>query len=73
MRGEPKVSLRNRIDCSHFDRLIIAITIAAVRLELAKQDAADIQSGSSLLLHEDCSPSVLISTALELEEQQYVY
>lgn len=33
----------------------------------------EIQSGSCLALHEDCSPSVLISSGLELEEQQYVF
>ncbi|KAG1741361.1 hypothetical protein EDB19DRAFT_1895127 [Suillus lakei] len=47
-----------------------AITMASVRLELAKEDQVDLQTGTSLALHEDCTPSVLISTGLELEEQQ---
>ncbi|KAG1767651.1 hypothetical protein EDD22DRAFT_978118 [Suillus occidentalis] len=49
---------------------IAAITMASVHLELAKEDQVDLQTGTSLVLHEDCTPSVLISTGLELEEQQ---
>jgi hypothetical protein len=41
-----------------------------MRLDLAKEDASEIEVGSSHALHEDCSPSVLISSGLELEEQQ---
>jgi hypothetical protein len=44
--------------------------MASVRLELARDDQNDIQTGTCLALHEDCTPSVLISTGLELEEQQ---
>jgi len=51
----------------------LAITLASVRLELAKEDEKDIQTGACLALHEDCSQSVLISTGLELEEQQCVH
>ncbi|KAG2139540.1 hypothetical protein BD769DRAFT_1350679 [Suillus cothurnatus] len=53
-----------------FERNADIITLASVRLALAKEDEAEIQSGSCLALHEDCSPSVLISSGLELEEQQ---
>ncbi|KAG2053534.1 hypothetical protein BDR06DRAFT_997114, partial [Suillus hirtellus] len=44
--------------------------MASVRLELAKEDESDLRTGTCLALHEDCTPSVLISTGLELEEQQ---
>lgn len=44
--------------------------MASVRLELAREDQIDLQTGTYLALHEDCTPSVLISTGLELEEQQ---
>ncbi|KAG2138229.1 hypothetical protein BD769DRAFT_1626642 [Suillus cothurnatus] len=54
-----------------FERNADVITLASVCLALAKEDEAEIQSGSCLALHEDCSPSVLISSGLELEEQQY--
>ncbi|KAG1867715.1 hypothetical protein F4604DRAFT_1881617 [Suillus subluteus] len=35
-----------------------------------KEDQNDLQTGTCLSLHEDCTPSMLISTGLELEEQQ---
>ncbi|KAG1787941.1 uncharacterized protein HD556DRAFT_1538926 [Suillus plorans] len=37
---------------------------------LAKEEEIEIHSGACLTLHEDCSPSVLISSGLELEEHQ---
>ncbi|KAG2028869.1 hypothetical protein BDR03DRAFT_882493 [Suillus americanus] len=53
-----------------FERKAESITMASVRLELAREDQIDLQTGTYLALHEDCTPSVLISTGLELEEQQ---
>ncbi|KAG1747926.1 uncharacterized protein EDB91DRAFT_1235827 [Suillus paluster] len=53
-----------------FERRVETVTMASVRLELARDDQNDIQTGTCLALHEDCTPSVLISTGLELEEQQ---
>ncbi|KAG1779216.1 hypothetical protein EV702DRAFT_1216574 [Suillus placidus] len=53
-----------------FERKAESITMASVRLELARQDQVDLQTGTYLALHEDCTPSVLISTGLELEDQQ---
>ncbi|KAG1720010.1 hypothetical protein EDB19DRAFT_1898572 [Suillus lakei] len=47
-----------------------SITMASVQLELAREDQLDLQTGTYLALHDDCTPSVLISTGLELEEQQ---
>ncbi|KAG1787612.1 uncharacterized protein HD556DRAFT_1434387 [Suillus plorans] len=47
------------------------ITLASVRLALAKEEEQSIQSGARISLHEDCSPSILISSGLELEEQQW--
>ncbi|KAG1722176.1 uncharacterized protein EDB91DRAFT_1240244 [Suillus paluster] len=38
--------------------------------KLAKEDEINLQTGTCLALHEDCTPSILISTSLELEEQQ---
>ncbi|KAG1884769.1 hypothetical protein F4604DRAFT_1878698 [Suillus subluteus] len=46
------------------------VTMASVRLELAREDEINLQTGTCLALHEDCTPSILISTGLELEEQQ---
>ncbi|KAG2342432.1 hypothetical protein BDR05DRAFT_1000757 [Suillus weaverae] len=53
-----------------FERRVETVTMASVQLELARDDQNDIQMGTCLALHEDCTPSVLISTSLELEEQQ---
>ncbi|KAG1733186.1 uncharacterized protein EDB91DRAFT_1330100 [Suillus paluster] len=53
-----------------FERKAESITMASVRLELVREDQIDLQTGTYLALHEDCTPSVLISTGLELEEQQ---
>ncbi|KAG0698889.1 hypothetical protein DFH29DRAFT_1016887 [Suillus ampliporus] len=57
--------------CAHLDPpYITALTMASVQLELAREDQVDLQMGTCLALDEDCTPSVLISTGLELEEQQ---
>ncbi|KAG1864826.1 hypothetical protein F4604DRAFT_1683248 [Suillus subluteus] len=53
-----------------FERKAETVTMASVRLELAREDKINLQTGTCLALHEDCTPSILISTGLELEEQQ---
>ncbi|KAG0692184.1 hypothetical protein DFH29DRAFT_882909 [Suillus ampliporus] len=57
--------------CEVFEDLDNALTMASVQLELAREDRVDLQMGTCLALDEDCTPSVLISTGLELEEQQW--
>ncbi|KAG1823160.1 hypothetical protein DFJ58DRAFT_720087 [Suillus subalutaceus] len=52
-----------------YERSVENITLASVRLELAKEEASEIELGGSHVLHEDCSPSALISSGLELKEQ----
>ncbi|KAG1842059.1 hypothetical protein F4604DRAFT_1884809 [Suillus subluteus] len=54
-----------------FERKAETVTMASVRLELAREDEINLQTGTCLALHEDCTPSILISTGLELEEQQW--
>ena len=49
----------------------VAISMASVCLTLAKEDAEELQSGNAIALHDVCSASMLISTGLELEEEQY--
>ncbi|KAG1887614.1 hypothetical protein F4604DRAFT_1877484 [Suillus subluteus] len=53
-----------------FERKAETVTMASVQLELAREDEINLQTGTCLALHEDCTPSILISTGLELEEQQ---
>ncbi|KAG1844478.1 hypothetical protein F4604DRAFT_1884448 [Suillus subluteus] len=47
-----------------------ATTQAAVRLELLMQDAQDLEDRSSVSLHLDVMPSILINTGLDLEHAQ---
>jgi hypothetical protein len=44
--------------------------MAAVKLALLQQEAMELQDGSASTLDDTVSHSVLISTGLELEEQQ---
>ena len=46
------------------------ITQAALRLELAEQDAADIRSGKVTSVHEYYSSSTIIIVGMEIEDQQ---
>ncbi|KIJ58413.1 hypothetical protein HYDPIDRAFT_81314, partial [Hydnomerulius pinastri MD-312] len=59
-RGEP----------NPFESRINAPTQASVRLQLAKDDAKVLEQSSQPALHEEISPSVLISAGLDLEELQ---
>ncbi|KAG1896035.1 uncharacterized protein F5891DRAFT_1130408 [Suillus fuscotomentosus] len=47
-----------------------SMTQAAVRLALSMAEAAEIERGNNMSLHDDISPSVLILSGLELEDQQ---
>ncbi|KAG1887840.1 hypothetical protein F4604DRAFT_1916666 [Suillus subluteus] len=42
----------------------------SVQLVLAKEEEQSMQDGACISLHEDCSPSILITSGLELKEQQ---
>ncbi|KAG2739545.1 hypothetical protein P692DRAFT_20755538 [Suillus brevipes Sb2] len=53
-----------------FEAYLIAMTQAAMRLALSMAEAAEIERGNNMSLHDDISPSVLISLGLELEDQQ---
>ncbi|KAG1758273.1 hypothetical protein EDD22DRAFT_981491 [Suillus occidentalis] len=46
------------------------VTQAAVRLALSKAEAEEIEHGVHISLDDDISPSVLISSGMELEDQQ---
>ncbi|KAG1903738.1 uncharacterized protein F5891DRAFT_947152 [Suillus fuscotomentosus] len=52
------------------DRATTTMTQAAVRLALSTAEATEIERGNDVSLHDDISPSVLISSELELEDQQ---
>ncbi|KIK47784.1 hypothetical protein CY34DRAFT_73368, partial [Suillus luteus UH-Slu-Lm8-n1] len=44
------------------------VTQASVRLALVQQDAKDLEEGTSISLHSEVTPSILISTGLDLED-----
>jgi hypothetical protein len=48
------------------------VGMAAVKLALLQREAEEIQQGTAVALDETVSHSVLISTGLELEDQQFV-
>jgi hypothetical protein len=48
----------------------IGLTQAAVRKRLAEKEALELQQENAPIVHEDISPSVLINTGMEFEEQQ---
>ncbi|KAG2087448.1 uncharacterized protein F5147DRAFT_748526 [Suillus discolor] len=52
------------------DRATTTMTQAAVRLALSMAEATEIERSNDVSLHDDISPSVLISSGLELEDQQ---
>lgn len=50
-----------------------AMTQTTVRLQLAENKAHDLQAGINVSLHDEVSPFILISTGLDLEDQQLVH
>ncbi|KAG1796688.1 uncharacterized protein HD556DRAFT_1441369 [Suillus plorans] len=53
-----------------FEITTVSMTLAAVHLKLSQQEADDLENGFNNSLHADISPSVLISSGIDLEEQQ---
>lgn len=47
----------------------IAITQHGVRLALAEEEAHDVATGNALVIHDDISPGMLISSGIDLEVQ----
>jgi hypothetical protein len=47
-------------------------TQAAVRRQLAEEEAKNLAAGNDFTLDDKVSPSVLIATGLDLEAEQYV-
>jgi len=44
---------------------------AAVRLSLSQKEASDLEHGVNDSLHSDISPSILISSGMDYEDQQW--
>ena len=52
--------------------IMIEVTIAQVRRQLAEEEAASLQSASSSLPESEISASAMISMGMDIEDQQYV-
>lgn len=48
----------------------IALTLSAVRLRLAEEEARELQDHTDVSLHTDISPFILISQGIDIEEMQ---
>lgn len=55
---------------SDADPPVLAVTMAAVRRELAEEDAVMLDVGMTPPCHANMAPSVMIAAGLELEDQQ---
>ncbi|KAG1857820.1 hypothetical protein F4604DRAFT_1882980 [Suillus subluteus] len=53
-----------------FESRVISMTQAAVRRQLAEKEAVDLQAGVDVSLHADISPSLLIASGIDLQDQQ---
>ncbi|KAG1784380.1 uncharacterized protein HD556DRAFT_1435459 [Suillus plorans] len=53
-----------------FESRVIPMTQAAVRRQLAEKEAVDLQAGVDVSLHADISPSLLIASGIDLQDQQ---
>jgi hypothetical protein len=48
----------------------IGVTQHRVRLELAQEDAANLERDDIVIIHNNISPAMLISSGIDLEGQQ---
>ncbi|KAF8444074.1 hypothetical protein L210DRAFT_3611327 [Boletus edulis BED1] len=69
-RNQVKEWENDRTKPNPYERQGNPLTMAAVQLELAREEAEDLMRNNSTALHDVCSASVLISAGLELEDQQ---
>ncbi|KAG1797160.1 hypothetical protein EV424DRAFT_1352893 [Suillus variegatus] len=53
-----------------FESRVVPITQAAIQRQLAEKDAADLQAGADVSLHAEISPSILIVSGIDLQDQQ---
>ncbi|KAG1812343.1 hypothetical protein EV424DRAFT_1473566 [Suillus variegatus] len=52
-----------------FESRVVPITQAAIQCQLAEKDAADLQAGADVSLHAEISPSILIVSGIDLQDQ----
>lgn len=67
---KPSGEFWNHVEASRADVLDTGLSEADIRVQLAKEEEADADAGN-VALHE-VTPSTMVATLLDLEEQQYV-
>ncbi|KAG1836053.1 hypothetical protein DFJ58DRAFT_735266 [Suillus subalutaceus] len=70
LRAEIKAWEMDHSQPNPFQSRVATMTQAAVRLELAKQDAKELEDGLAIPLHAEVTCSVLLSTGIDLEHTQ---
>ncbi|KAI6018932.1 hypothetical protein BKA83DRAFT_4495701 [Pisolithus microcarpus] len=56
-----------------FDPKVETLMQATIHLQLTRDDVQALRDGTRVILHDDVSPSMLIGSGLDLEEQQYIH
>ncbi|KAG1884716.1 hypothetical protein F4604DRAFT_1878684 [Suillus subluteus] len=60
----------DRLQTNPFEVTTTTMSLAAVRLRLSQKEAEDLERSLNYSLHTEVSPSVLISSGIEIEDQQ---
>ncbi|KAG2139069.1 hypothetical protein DEU56DRAFT_755762 [Suillus clintonianus] len=60
----------DRSQTNPFEVTTTTMSLAAVRLRLSQKEAEDLEHGLNYSLHMEVSPSVLVSSGIEIEDQQ---
>ncbi|KAH7902904.1 hypothetical protein BJ138DRAFT_1120962 [Hygrophoropsis aurantiaca] len=60
----------DRLKPNPFHSRVNAPTQSSIRLALAQEETCEIEKGHNISLHTEVSPSILVSSGLDLEEQQ---
>jgi len=61
---------RYAVQVQYSSNVIEGVTQHGVRLALAQEDAANLQRGDAIAIHDDIPPEMLMTSGLELESQQ---
>ncbi|KAG2740851.1 hypothetical protein P692DRAFT_201842407 [Suillus brevipes Sb2] len=69
-RLEVKAWEEDNTKMNTFDTRVTSITQAAVHAQLVELEAQELEAGNDCSLHADVLPSILISSGIELEDQQ---
>ncbi|KAH7918799.1 hypothetical protein BV22DRAFT_1199825 [Leucogyrophana mollusca] len=69
-RFEVEAWENDRSQTNPYETKVQTITQAAVRLQLAQDESEELREGNNPSMHMDVSPSMLVSSGIDLEDQQ---